>query len=147
MVYNFFCKLPSQIKYGLLQRHRWAKDKSPSVFFKYTLFWFRNVKLHLIGQKKTSCSINIFSMYLCAELQAGTLNNNKTWPTWRSFGAWTLAVPDRALRGILLITWQGPGESTSMSTRALYSSAGPSSPGKHKAQRVSRRGRGFALGF
>lgn len=50
--------------------------------------------------------------------------------TCRSLGAWTLAIPDLALRGILLITWLGPGQSTSMSTRALYSSAGPSSPDK-----------------
>lgn len=56
--------------------------------------------------------------------------------TCRSFGAWTLAVPDLALRGILWITWLGPGESTSISTRALYSSAKPSSSVNQELLRI-----------
>lgn len=56
--------------------------------------------------------------------------------TCRSFGAWTLAVPDLALRGILWITWLGPGESTSISTRALYSSAKSSSSVNQELLRI-----------
>lgn len=48
--------------------------------------------------------------------------------TCRSLGAWTLAVPDLALRATLWITRLGPGLSTSISTRALNSSGGPNSP-------------------
>lgn len=51
--------------------------------------------------------------------------------TCRSLGAWTLAVPDLALRATLWITRLGPGLSTSISTRALNSSGGPNSPASH----------------
>lgn len=53
---------------------------------------------------------------------------SESFTTCRSFGACTLAVPHLALRGTLKMTWLGPGESSSTSTRAMNSSAGPSSP-------------------